>query len=74
MIQSHLPKFVIIEEVPQFMKHGLPLLMEPCALGSLYDFSYGILNPRGLGLPVSRPRLYCVLTLRHVASQSVADR
>ena len=60
MIQLHLPKFVVIEEVPQFEKLGLRVLLGYDVLGRWYDFSHGILNPRRLGLPVSRPHLYCV--------------
>ena len=42
-------------------------------LGSLYDFSRGILNPRKLGLPVSRPRFYCIAVLRGVAEESFEE-
>ena len=68
MIQVHRPRFVVIEELPQFEKHGLTVLMGSGVLGSLHDFSHGIMNPRKLGLPVGRPRLYCIGVLRGVAT------
>ena len=68
MIQVHRPRFVVIEEVPQFEEHGLTVLMSDGVLGSLYVFSHGIMNPRSLGLPVSRPRLYVIGVLRGFAA------
>ena len=75
MIQVHRPRFIVIEEVLQFEKHGLTVLMSGGVLGNLYDFSHGIVNPRSLGLPVSRPRLYVIGVLRAVAAMegSVKD-
>ena len=54
--------------MPQFEKHGLTVRMSGGVLGNLYDFSHGIVNPRSLGLPVSRPRLYVIGVLRGVAA------
>ena len=68
MIQVHRPRFIVIEEVPQFEKHGLTVLMSGGVLGNLYDFLHGIVNPRSLGLPVSRPRLYVIGVLRGFAA------
>ena len=52
----------------QFEKHGLKVLLGQDVLGQLYSFSHGIMNPRRLGLLVSRPRLYCIGVLRGIAA------
>ena len=54
------PAVLLIEEVPGFVKHGLPFIAADSALGATYSFESAMLNPRDLGLPVSRPRAYCV--------------
>ena len=65
LIQQHSPMFVVIEEVKPFLKKCLPLLLRADMLGSLYSFHYEMLDPRLFNLPVSRPRLYCILVRKH---------
>ena len=62
LILIHMPAFIILEEVKPFLKEGLPLLMQPDMLGSSCTFTFGFLDPRFFNLPVSRPRMYCILT------------
>ena len=62
LILIHMPAFIILEEVKPFLKEGLPLLMQPDMLGSSYTFAFEFLDPRFFNLPVSRPRMYCILT------------
>lgn len=64
LMQLHCPAFIIIEEVKPFLKKGLPLIMQEHLLDGLYDFGFEFMDPRFFGLPVSRPRLYCILTRR----------
>ena len=61
LMQQHVPRFIVIEEVKPFLKKCLPLLVRSDMLGSLYSFSYECMDPRLLNLPVGRPRLYCIL-------------
>ena len=58
----HRPAFIILEEVQPFLQEGIPFLMESDVLGAIYSFSFEMLDPRFFNLPVSRPRLYCILT------------
>ena len=57
------PLVILIEEVPGFIKHGLPFVAAPLMLGGLYSFEHVLLDPRMIGAPVSRPRAYCVACL-----------
>ena len=64
IILEYLPAVILIEEVPGFVKHGLSYLGSKGALGEHYSFDHALLDPRCLGLPVSRPRMYCIGCLR----------
>ena len=64
VILEFLPTVLLVEEVPGFKRHGLPFISSDDALGLHYSFDHVLLDPRHLGLPVSRPRLYCVACLR----------
>ena len=60
LMQVHQPAFIVIEEVVPFRTRGLPLIEEPDMLGLLYAFQTIELGPRNFGLPVNRPRMYCI--------------
>ena len=60
LMQVHEPAFIRIEEVVPFKTRGLPLIEEPDMLGRLYAFQTIELNPRSFGLPINRPRMYCI--------------
>ena len=62
LILINMPAFIILEAVKPFLKEGLPLLMQPDMLGSSYTFTFYFLDPRFFYLPVSRPRLYCIVS------------
>ena len=66
LIQIHAPKVIVIEEVKPFLKKCLP--MREDMLGGMYSFSYVVMSPRLLNLPVSRPRLYCIAVRRDQCS------
>ena len=64
MVQTLRPSVLVIEEVLRFERNGLAFIGKH--LGDLYSFDWTCLDPKRLGYPVSRPRLYCVGTSRSV--------
>ena len=60
IIQEFQPSVILVEEVPGFAKHGLPFIAAEDALGDLYTFDHAEISPLLLGLPVNRPRVYCI--------------
>ena len=75
LLQIHQPMFIILEEVVQFRKRGLSFIEQSHMLGGLYRFEVLELNPRHLGLPISRPRVYsqnsCQLALPFLGGSGV---
>ena len=62
MIQLFAPPVFVVEEAPQFARKGLSFIASSGILGHLYTFSHAVLNPRSMGLPVSRLRFYVLGT------------
>ena len=60
MLMDFRPAFVVLEELPQFERHGLPVVQR--LLKGIYTFEVIHLDPKIRGWPVSRPRLYCIAT------------
>jgi site-specific DNA-cytosine methylase len=73
MLMDFRPAFVVLEEVPQFEQHGLPIVKR--LLEGIYTFEVIRLDPKVRGWPVSRPRLYCIATCCESAelTRSLAD-
>ena len=64
LMLMHMPMIIVVEEVGPFVKKCLPMLMKDDMLGKDYNFDFDMLDPRFLNLPVSRPRMYCILVRR----------
>ena len=58
MLLDFQPAYIILEEVVQFRKHGLPMVID--LMNGVYSFESATLDPKLVGWPVSRPRLYFV--------------
>ena len=64
IVLEYQPSVLLIDEVPGFVKHGLPFVSSPGMLGGTHIIEHVLLDPRMRGVPASRPRAYCVACRR----------